>query len=474
VIANFTRSGIRLTGTGDHLIKGNHIHGNYHGIIVERGSVHNTIGGTTDGARNVIGGHTATGFGIGLLLKSANNRVHGNYIGLDPTGGMRDENRIGVKVEGLDNVIGEIPSAAGAGNVISGNRESGVRIERGDSPSGITGDRARLVMNRIGTDALGSARVPNLNGVVVDNANEVRIGRPGAGNLISGNIDFGVRVRCTRQSGCPGTLIQGNTIGTNAAGRARLRNSHGVGLHGGGTATVGGAVAGAGNLISGNFGNGVEIRGSFLEERVVKHTVQGNIVGPDRRLLNAGNGQYGMYIEDVSRVKIGGSTRAEGNTVAYNAKGGIFVDRHANRVSILSNRISANSGLGIDLWPPGVNPVGRDGHDGANFWQSFPVLSRVTTDGVSGTTFEGTLQSSFDRVYTIQLFSNVAACHRSGYGDGFGLVGSIAVRTDRVGHARFGRSLRVVVDVGDFVTATATDPAGNTSEFSKCVKVKRS
>ena len=75
-------------------------------------------------------------------------------------------------------------------------------------------------------------------------------GRGYAGNLISANGDAGIYLIA---SGATGNLIQGNTIGTDMTGTLALGNTlEGIYLERAPSNTIGGAVSGAGNLISAN------------------------------------------------------------------------------------------------------------------------------------------------------------------------------------------------------------------------------
>ena len=90
-----------------------------------------------------------------------------------------------------------------------------------------------------------------------------------AGNLISGNSAFGILI-----SGTQGGTIQGNLVGTNLAGTARIPNSGGgIELTTSGQFMVGGATGSLGNLISGNTGPGITLSGSSFD------SVQGNLIG---------------------------------------------------------------------------------------------------------------------------------------------------------------------------------------------------
>jgi hypothetical protein len=83
------------------------------------------------GARNVISGNT--GFGVSILgAGSGGNQVAGNYIGTNAagTGGVPNQGR-GVQVEASNNAIGG--TADGAGNLIAFNTRSGVAIVSGVS-----------------------------------------------------------------------------------------------------------------------------------------------------------------------------------------------------------------------------------------------------------------------------------------------------------------------------------------------------
>ena len=72
-------------------------------------------------------------------------------------------------------------------------------------------------------------------------------------------------------------------------------------------------------------------------------------------------------------------------------------------------------------------------------------------------------------MFRVELFSN-AACDASGNGEGRTFLGFQNVTTDGFGNASINQTVGATA-VGETVTATATDPFGNTSEFSACIGV---
>jgi hypothetical protein len=139
------------------------------------------------------------------------------------------------------------------------------------------------------------------------------------------------------------------------------------------------------------------------------------------------------------------------------------------RNSMRSNAIFSNALLGIDLGGDGVTPNDPGDSDfGFNNFQNFPMITSVTGDS-SQTTITGTLNSTPNTNFTINFYSN-SSCDPSGYGEGaqqFGLT-AIQVPTDASGNVIFIATLAVPFPTGRVITATATDPTGNTSEFSPC------
>ena len=61
-------------------------------------------------------------------------------------------------------------------------------------------------------------------------------------------------------------------------------------------------------------------------------------------------------------------------------------------------------------------------------------------------------------------------CDPTGFGEGQTHLGAVTVTTNENGDIGFIETLPVAVGQNRFVTATATDPNGNTSEFSQCVR----
>ena len=167
-------------------------------------------------------------------------------------------------------------------------------------------------------------------------------------------------------------------------------------------------------------------------------------------------------------------TAGAGNIIAFNGNIGVGVGNFASGVpaienSILRNSIFANGQLGIDLAPgTGVTPNDPgDADTGPNMLQNFPVIEKATTKQV-----HGRLDSQPGGTYRIEVFAN-QSCDPSGYGEGERFLGAVVVMTDKRGEAKFKLKFPAAVGAGQFLTATATDGAGNTSEFSACAATQR-
>lgn len=281
----------------------------------------------------------------------------------------------------------------------------------------------------------------------------------GAGISVSGN----------------GNIIEGNFIGTGFAGITALPNRTGVLLTGATNSTIGGTRTTAGNLISGNF-TGIRLTGSS------NNVIAGNVIG-----LQAGgtsplgnSEEAGILIEQSSTNNtIGGSALGSRNTIAFNARNGIRIESGCTNDSIRRNSIFSNVSTGIALGP-GAEPTANDESpsgcpadtdEGPNGLQNYPELTSVISSGGS-VTIDGTIASAPHTSFALDFFSN-PACDGSGNGEGKTFLGSspVAVTTGSDCRATFQVTFPRTVSPGESVTATATDPSGNTSEFSPCVTI---
>ena len=98
------------------------------------------------------------------------------------------------------------------------------------------------------------------------------------------------------------------------------------------------------------------------------------------------------------------------------------------------------------------------------------MLFAATSNGVT-TTVTGLFNSFSGTDYTVDFYAS-AECDPTGFGEGESYLGAITVTNNIMGNAAFGVVLPVAVPDGSFVTATATDPGGSTSEFSACQAVQ--
>jgi CSLREA domain-containing protein len=145
--------------------------------------------------------------------------------------------------------------------------------------------------------------------------------------------------------------------------------------------------------------------------------------------------------------------------------------------TIQGNNIFNNGQLGLDLGGDGITPndigaaaTGFDPDLGANNLQNFPVLDRAFVEN-DKTHIQGRLNSVANSTFTLEFFANTS-CDPLGFGEGQTLLGSISVTTDGSGNAIFtDPAFPFIVPNGQFITATATDANGNTSEFARCLTV---
>src|SRR5262249_7156201 len=151
---------------------------------------------------------------------------------------------------------------------------------------------ATITGNYIGTDATGAYALANGGSgiVLASGGNTVGGLTPAQQNVISGNGDYGIYIVSGSSTG---NVIQGNYIGADAKGTSSLRNPlDGIHVQDAANTLIGGAVSGAGNVISGNHQDGIHIQGATATGA----TIQGNYIGTDKigftELGNTGNGIY--------------------------------------------------------------------------------------------------------------------------------------------------------------------------------------
>ena len=340
--------------------------------------------------------------------------------------------------------------------------------------------------NFIGTNAAGLAAASNGAGIYVQGGNTNTIGGTTAAdrNVISGNDSVGLRVDTL------GNTVSGNYIGTDRTGLVDLGNA-GDGVVVLGTSnTVGGTAAGAENTISGNTQAGVLFGGGST------NTMQRNFVGPGADGVTGVPNGTGVIVQSFSDTNaigtpgngndIEGNTTdgivifdsadntVESNSIIANGGDGIATGTGADDATFGGNSINLNSGLGIDLGLDGLTPNDAgDADSGSNGLQNFPEVGNVIVDSGGDATVELFLDSTASSSFDVGLYTS-STCDGSGNGEGESFITTATVNTNASGDG--GSKLTGVTGIapGDIVTATATSPGGDTSEFSACFTAKSS
>ena len=356
--------------------------------------------------------------------------------------------------------------AGGTGVSINGTTGSvvqGLAVNRFGTGIGISNCDACVARgNFLGTDPSGLTALPNGSGIEVGSANTIVGGAlPGDRNLVSGNsagtfsgalLLNGLATNCT---------VQGNLVGTDATGLHALPNVGGLAAYGTGN-TIGGTGPGEANVVSGNSLYGMWIEGSVV--------ILGNLVGVAADGLSPlGNASEGIKIHTSNDSTIGGILPGEGNHVAFNGNFGVSVEEGINN-SVRGNSIHDNGPLGLNLYTGNSSPKPNDPtdvDDGSNHLQNFPIVQAVVH--LAGSTeIVGKLDSTPSTTFELDFYANPACSNfPREFLEGETYIGSTELPTDDTGHVTFASTFPIVTEDGARISVTATDPDGNTSEFSQ-------
>ena len=268
--------------------------------------------GSSLAAKNIISGNTR----YGVRVFGTDVTIAGNYIGPDASGSVALGNGTGsegiIVVSASSNItIGGTRSADR--NVISGNQRGITLFQAAD---------CTIQGNYIGVASDGTSDLGNtfhgikIYGTTDASGNLVGGTASGAGNVISGNGEEAVWLSGTAATN---NTVQGNTIGTNAAGDAALANKIGVLVDAGASNnTIGGTSSAARNVISGNTAHGV-VLSDPSSEGTTGNGVQGNYIGPDAAGTgDIGNGGFGVNVAFARQNTIGGGASGAGNIISGN------------------------------------------------------------------------------------------------------------------------------------------------------------
>lgn len=468
------------------------------------------------GGNSHLDGLVVQGFGgDGLRFEAADaSSLSGSWVGLSKSGAAAGNGGDGIELLGARVV--RVQDAT-----VSANAGAGIAVRTRPFPNQRTSEQLIVHGSRVGTDVAGAqARGNGAGGITMPTnggANGARIGgvTPELGNVISGNTGHGI------VSVGQDVRIQSNRIGTTADGMSDLGNTlNGIDVPTGSTGVVGGQP-GAGNLISGNGGDGI---GGNDFDGVLK-TVSDNRIGTDvgggaaipnggdgidllapgdyDRNLIAGNLGDGMHLnfdglggggamsisgnvigrtagnanalpnagdgielaEDFNLLFFGG-TLAE-NVIASNGGHGLRDQSQNAAMDASRNSFFDNGGLAIDRAESGVTPNDERDEVGPT---NHPSLTLARNNGTSlavAGTVEG--QKVREEDVLVELYSS-PACDPSGRGEGRTWLGSVTVDTDEQGNGTFTTTLPVAVPGGHVLTATTNGefPVDGVSEFSRC------
>jgi parallel beta-helix repeat protein len=433
--------GIYLSaGSLDFTIQGNTVGGSGEDGLRLISATNATIGGTTADAGNVISNNAQQG--IDLQGTSA-TPVTGDVIEGNTIGGAAGSGNL------MNGIFAEYTSGLTiSGNTVTNNQNNGINLQ--SSSGTIIGGTTKGEGNLFSANAEDGFAMSNMKGFLVLDNTMAGNGGTGANATGSGSVAGTMAGNTINSNGARGIYVAAGTVGiTLQDNTVESNNNTGIAFIGSG-ATIGGAIAGAGNVIASNGEDGIDLEGtSGLQS--FDDVIEGNTIGGAAAASgNAGNGINLAYLAQLT---------IKGNTIEFNTGAGValLASGPSTGVVISQNSIYENGALGIDLDQGGAFsglPLPNDSDIANNNGQNYPVLTSVAVTS-TGTTVTGTLNNAKDKSFTIEFFS-IPTADPSGSGQGQTYLTSTTVTTNGSGRARFSASLGSSVPIGTIISATAT------------------
>ena len=223
----------------------------------------------------------------------------------------------------------------------------------------------------VGLNTSGSSAMSNTIGIYLENTQYNLIGglTPESRNVISANYWAGINISAPSEGSKNHVL--GNYIGLDHTGTTAIGNGDGINLYTGGN-FIGGPYPGAGNVISGNFDNGIGL--SLDGDEGEPNVISGNFIGTDHTgTMAVGNANAGVIVGSPGNI-IGGPSQQHRNIISGNLEGVTFPDvMEATNNWVMGNFIGTDisgtvaigNSTGILILAPG-NHIGGSGAEFRN------------------------------------------------------------------------------------------------------------
>ena len=345
-------------------------------LSLDGGSSQNVFSGfSVSGIGDTIEGFSITDFTNGISTSGMGHvTIQGDFIGLEPDGSTQAGNSTGILDNGGGVTVGG--TAHANSNVISGNGIDQVELGNGDIFQG----------NIVGLNAAGNMATDTIippDGILVGSNDLIGGTTSGSGNVISGNAS-GIRMAGSS------SLIEGNLIGTDVTGMVAIGNEEGI-TSTASNSTIGGMVAAARNIISGNFNFGVDmgegsgnvVEGNYIGTDITGEVALGNGGSNGATPQNSAGLLLSTTFQNVANNTIGGTTSAARNVISGNAFSGIQITVTDSRGGTGSTKNNLVEGNFIGLDATGTKALGN-GTNGVFIASSQGFTGQIVNNTIRG------------------------------------------------------------------------------------------